>query len=108
MATATRLWTERACGFESRPDNYELTLKVWYVCDENLNRSNPRPRVRITAANEEHRINEIAQWITDEIGIRADKMTQGRMAFDTRNTQRFFEYVGDPLPGFEYKWPSDN
>jgi len=83
-----------------------MILKVWYVCDGTLNNSNPRPRARIAAKNESHCIDEIAQWITNEIGgVRAGAIKHGNIVFDTRNTQEFFKYVGDPLPGFEYKWP---
>lgn len=82
-----------------------LTLKVWYVCDGTLNKSNPRPRVRITAVNESENIKELAQFVQEETGIETTTIEGCKVVFDTEETEEFFEYIGDPLPGFEYKWP---
>ena len=81
-------------------------MKIWYVCDGYLNTANPKPRVRISSVNESDRIDEIAEWITEETGIEVNtSKNRERILFNTRRTQEFFEYVGEPLPGFEYKWP---
>jgi len=83
-----------------------LVLKIWYVCDGYLNTSNPKPRARISSINESDRIEKIAEWITEETGIEVNtSKNRERILFNTRRTQKFFEYVGDPLPGFVYKWP---
>lgn len=84
-----------------------MTLKVWYVCDGTLNRGNPRPRARIAALNESDSIEELSQFIYEDTGIETTATEHGKILFNTEETEEFFEYIGDPLPGFEYKWPEE-
>lgn len=81
-----------------------LELKMWYVADGG--RMEDRPFIRADSQSE--RLEEIAKDV-NKIGINvtvADKSRQLNILNDDRD--RFFEYIGAPVPGFEYKWPSDD
>lgn len=82
-----------------------LTLKVWYICDGDLSKGNPTHRPRITCTNEKDRIEEIVDFIEDESGLNPYGTSEGRVLFGSEESEKFFDYVGEPLPGFEYKWP---
>ena len=86
-------------GQKEFPKELDLTpmkLKIWYVCDGSLTDSIPS----ITATNEEERIHRLLDKF-EEIGIEARKY---RDKIIVEDSDRFFSYIGDPIPGYEYKW----
>lgn len=86
-----------------------LILKVWFCGDGNKsvepreNRGECRPVFRIASRNEIHREGFLKGLFSD-IGVEPT-ITGGYIQFGVDDSERLWEYIGDPLPGFEYKWP---
>lgn len=90
-------------GEKRYPNSIQLTptvLKMWYVTDGGFN-TNPR----ITCWNESSRKEMIIEKFND-IGIDANwRQSNKTVSIVGEDVEYFFEYMGEPLPGFEYKWP---
>lgn len=88
----------------------ELTptvLKMWYVCDGGIStgdRWNTKHYARISCQNEEDRKDSINSMF-DDLPFEPNWNDGGRFTFGLEGSKRFWNYVGDPLPGFEHKWP---
>lgn len=101
-----RKWYET--GVKRFPEDLELKpliLKVWYCCDGSF--VDGRYPV-IYSANENDRRQKVINILkrkgfspsfTDGAG--------GTIQFKSSETENFFKYIGQPLPGFEYKWPEE-
>lgn len=80
-----------------------LELKMWYVADGGT--MDGRPFIRIDSQKEQVKA---LQKAISKTGIKPSIVDQGKqlnILNDDRN--KFFEYIGAPVPGFEYKWPSE-
>jgi len=101
------------------PENIELTptvLKHWYVGDGNYNKS--KRTISIAISNEVKNTEKISQYFTD---VRLPKPSnyftfkqeksenKGCDAqWSVNDSQKLWEYMGEPLPDFEYKWPEEH
>jgi len=101
------------------PENLELTptiLKHWYVCDGHYSLKEESDRGNIVLAMNNERENkekienyfhgidvEIGRWREYDAGDYIDCAA----VFHADETEQIFEYMGEPLPGFQYKWPAD-
>lgn len=86
-----------------------ITLKVWYVSDGSLNyncHGQYKTRVEFTSLNESERPTRI-KGALEEHGFTVRNSGQN-FALSTEDTEEFFNLIGDPLPGFEYKWVYDD
>lgn len=89
-------------GEKRIPDDFNITpttLKHWYAADGHLKTENPNPRVSIGSAKEMDRsaeIEEIFPFPVSYVGY--------EICFRTKDTEKVLSYMGDPPPGFEYKW----
>jgi len=86
------------------PENIDLTpivLKHWYVCDGGLGGNGPYPMIAVT--NEIDNKQKIECYF-DSIGIDIRWKTH-KLAVRAHDVDSFFDYIGEPLPGFRYKWP---
>ncbi len=90
------------------PDKLRLSpriLKAWYVCDGNLiwgNKGHTRPQVWISVENESDRpgyVNSLFEPTPID-----PKFNGGRLMLTSDETEWFFDYVGAPPSGFEYKF----
>jgi len=104
-----QFWGWYSGGSKSFPNNIDFnptTLKMWYVCDGSYG-SATSPY--ITTANEAENADRIADNISNQTQlthVTVNNLTNGkRIVFPYSSTQEFFEYIGDPVPGFEHKWP---
>lgn len=92
------------------PDHIQLTpltLKVWYCCDGDMsvdNRWNTKEYARISAHNEEGNKDKINSYFNG-LSFEPNWNDGGRFTFGRDGSKRFWRYIGEPLPGFEYKWP---
>jgi len=101
-------------GSKVFPENIELTpmtLKHYFAGDGSY--YDKDKRAKITLCNERGNKNKIVKmferagfndftWSTAEMpGGRA---VDARVRFGVEGTENFFDYIGSPLPGFEYKW----
>jgi hypothetical protein len=80
-----------------------LELKMWYVADGG--RMKDRPFIR--ADSQSDNIEKLSKAV-NSIGIDTTVVDKGRqLNVLNEDRDRFFEYMGAPVPGFEYKWPTD-
>jgi hypothetical protein len=89
-------------GEKQFPDDLELNptqLKYWYAGDGTLSTQNKRPFARISTSNESHR----AEWLISLLPTNAT-YSGNYINIPTEETNEFLEWIGDPLPGYEYKW----
>jgi len=93
-------------GSKKFPKDISLTptiLKNWFVCDGTYSTHGGCNRIEITATNEINRFDNIVSMFKD-IGF--DARTSGNtIYFSNSESQNVFNYMGNPLPGFERKWP---
>lgn len=93
-------------GDKRYPSNLELTptvVKAWYVCDGWLAKeAGNRSRVMVKATNEAHRPDYLVGLFADtgfEVGF-----SRNAIQVPADETERLLDWMGDPSPGFEYKW----
>lgn len=80
-----------------------LELKMWYIADGG--RMGERPFIRADSQSEN--LKKLADSI-NKIGIDMTVVDQKRQInVLNKDRERFFEYIGAPVPGFEYKWPDE-
>lgn len=97
-------------GEKRFPDDLELTsrlAKLWYVSDGYLDVGRwGRPRVEIKAHSESDR----AEFLCDLFRERGFDPTFRRheLRFTCDDTERLLDWLGDPPPGFAYKWALDS
>lgn len=86
----------------------ELTptmLKHWYVCDGHLSeRENSRPNVVFGITNEYEHSDKLEQMFIEQ-GIDANTTESKNLNIGVSHTEKFFEFIGEPIKGFNYKWP---
>lgn len=90
------------------PDSIKLTptvLKHWYVGDGNYN--NDSKVIKICCSNEYDNWGKLVNYFKD-VGLPEPKdYNQKSICFNKEDSGVLFEYMGEPLPGFRYKWPED-
>lgn len=93
-------------GFITFPPNTEfspIAIKIWYVSDGNLSfHGNSRGRVIITSQNERDQPH-VGERILKKGDIRASHSSE-KFRVAAQDIEKFFKYIGDPLPGFRHKW----
>lgn len=91
------------------PADLQLTptsLAMWYVSDGGLDWSNGAAGVMIkfTSLNESERPQAIESMLEGcGFTVQHGKSSKN-FHIPHREIDDFFEYIGDPVPGFEYKW----
>ncbi len=97
-STGEKVWPE---GIELTP----TVLKHWYCGDGNWNNSNSNNYIRISTSNEIENKNKINKMF-NEVGLAIPSNFDGiNMEFTVEQSKELWEYMGKPLPDFEYKWP---
>jgi hypothetical protein len=98
-------------GAKVFPEDIRLTptvLKHWYVCDGNLAKSESYPYIRIGISNEKDNKEKIEGYFENAGLPRPQWYTKGetghQLSFTVEESLEIFDYIGGPLPGFEYKW----
>jgi len=95
------------------PRDIQLTpevLKHWYVCDGTFDTYNNS--IRIACCNEygqESKLQRMFSEVSINIGNFSKRKTPERerltIQFHSDESENIFDYMGEPLPGFDYKWP---
>jgi hypothetical protein len=101
------------------PEDIELTptvLKHWYVGDGNYNNYYSNNQIRIASSNEIENEEKISEYFT-HVGLpkpsnfntyeRKSGGNSGYISWNVEDSKELFEYMGEPLPDFEYKWPEE-
>lgn len=88
-------------------------LKYLYVGDGTYNTIKSHNYVSISAANEYIRSDKV-KGLFEEIGFSPSinkTVSNGtkhlNIQFTKKETEQLFDYMGEPLPSFEYKWPKE-
>lgn len=102
-------------GSKKFPENLKLTskmLKHWFVCDGSFDGY----RVSIALSNESGNERKINNYLNN-IGLDKPKWSYRKNSegdeivtidYTSDNVEDFFNFIGEPVPGFEYKWPDRN
>jgi len=100
-------------GEKKWPEKLELTPNVLtglYVGDGSIRKfsgdkyDGARPNLVITTTNEIDNEQKIKSYFTEQ-GFDAPTITPPQVVFSADTSENLFNYMGEPLPGFEYKWP---
>lgn len=100
----TKLDEWYSSGKKRFPEDLELTpliAKVWYVCDGSYNN-----RVCIYAKNESDRSNFLINLF--DVADARWQSASNCIRFTRSGSDEILEWMGEPLPGFEYKWGNKN
>ena len=128
------LWkTRRSKQFQEFADWYSSGKKSWptvtltpavlkhlYVCDGHYNNSDSNNYISISCSNERSNKEKVEEMFSNS-GFNVSYWNESKrnnfgyegtisasIVFDVPTTQDMFEFMGEPLPGFEYKWPDQN
>lgn len=85
------------------PDDINLSptiLKHWYVGDGTFD---SKGRIRISSIKESD-LDKVSKYFVSS-GLPEPKRSSHQFYWSVSNTELLFDYIGEPLPGFEYKWP---
>lgn len=103
--TGEKIWNY--CDIELTP----TVLKYLYVGDGTYNTISSHDYLSISAANEYDRSDEVSNLFQD-IGFNpsihkgiSNNSKYLNIQFSKKESRDLFEYMGEPLPSFEYKWP---
>lgn len=94
-------------GEKCWPEDLNLTptvLKHWYCCDGTLV---SEKCISIGASNEFASQSKVESYF-ESSGLpkpRNWNESNGSLVWNRTDSQILFDYMGDPLPGFSYKWP---
>lgn len=94
------------------------TLKHWYCCDGTMDTWDGSRRIRISAGNEEQNKDKLKDYFNNvglpqptltsiEGGTSQYDYTELQIGFTVEDSKEVFSYMGEPLPGFEYKFPDN-
>ena len=96
-------------GEKRFPDDVELsttTINYWYAGDGTFSDRDGRlPEANIASLNEIDHIDWLRDHVEDETGLTATTYNKG-LYFNSTDALEFFDKL-DPLPGYEYKYPSE-
>ena len=91
------------------PENIHLSptvMKHWYVGDGHWNTHRGHNYIMIGATNEIENKSKIEKYFID-VGLPVpDRWTEKELVWSVENSEALFDYMGKPLPGFEYKFPT--
>lgn len=91
-------------------------LKYWYASDGTLDNSAHHEHILISCVSERDNKQKVERYFekadlpTPSRWNESERKTGGwrsSIAFTKSDSRKLFEYMGEPLPGFEYKWPKD-
>ena len=106
----SRLRSWYVSGSKRIPENFELTPKMakfWYISDGFLDVDRNRtPRAAIRTRTESDR-SEFLLDLFREHGFDPN-FRRGTVLFSRDETPAFLSWIGNPPPGFEYKWVLDS
>jgi len=101
------------------PKDIELTptvLKHWYVGDGHYATTYSQNRIKISMSNESENTEKVSNYFSD-VGLpepstyykneRKDGSVQCNASWTVEDSYELWEYMGEPLPDFEYKWPKE-
>lgn len=97
-------WT--STGQKRYPDSLELTptiAKFWYVSDGTINWMRKYSARLVFACRNEQDRPDFIQDLFVKAGFEV-KPNKHMFYLDVEESSRFLQWLGSPVPGFEYKW----
>lgn len=97
-------------GEKKYPDDLQLTptvAKMWYVTDGGVRPRQPDHHNEpvVIACNNESERAEVVQSMFKKRGF-DPQFKHGNVVFSVEESRDFLNWIGDPVPGFQYKWVS--
>jgi len=93
------------------PENVILTpvvLKHWFVCDGHYDKNAWGKHIEIAVSNERKNKDKIENMFK-RVGFRVNSWNTwengAKIRFSKEESMKMFEYMGEPVKGFERKWP---
>lgn len=99
------------------PEKIKLTpttLKHWYCGDGMWNNTQGNNRIEFGVSNERNNTDKVDSYF-NKVGlpepsnysesVRDDGSINCHMQFTVQDSKKLWKYMGEPLPGFGYKWP---
>lgn len=106
-------------GTKVWPGDIDLTptvLKHWYCGDGGWNNSGGNNHIQISMSNEVDNTDKVDRYF-ERAGLpspsnyniqeRSDGSVGCEAQFTVEQSRELLEYMGEPLPDFEYKWPDE-
>lgn len=93
------------------PEDIELTpttLKHWYCGDGSCRINRNSKHIILSTVNEFENKEKIDNYF-DSAGLPTPSNYEGRanITFTVSDSDEIWEYMEEPVPGFEYKWPEE-
>lgn len=101
------------------PSKIKLTpvvLKHWYCGDGSFRNKNNQRYITIAMDNERENKRKVERYFKDGPGVEVSNWAEAEResgsiscsaSFTVDDSRSLFKYMGNPPPGFEYKWPDD-
>jgi hypothetical protein len=92
------------------PNEIELTptvLKHWYCGDGHTQKIGNYYKASIATVCERNNVEKIENMFQNTQLPQPDWWTNHEMHWTKENSTKIFEYMGEPLPDFQYKWPNN-
>lgn len=100
-------------GDKTFPEDIDLTqdiLKYWYCCDGYYNNNGSRDYIKISLHNERKNRGKIEQYF-ERVKLPIPRWSEidenCKICWTVLESRDVLNYMGSPLPGFEYKWPEE-
>lgn len=83
-------------------------LKYLYIADGGLcwNKESLSSRSQITSSNEPKQLKRLNKYL-NSMGIDCS-LYEDRVMMKPSSTDKFLDYIGKPVPGFDYKWENNS
>ena len=97
------IWTRGRRSLEITP----LKLKLWYVSNGSIIRQRGcHAEIFESAVESENQLENVFDSIGIGFTMDTNRSTKSdHLRFSRSQSQKLWDYMGDSLPGFEYKWP---
>jgi len=96
------------------PSDLEISprsLKIWYCGDGTFESGNSNQNIAISIWNERDNTEKISQMFKNSglptPSVYIDSEANCKAQFTKGDSEVLWNYMGQPLPGFEYKWPDE-
>lgn len=97
-------WYDSDVDVISEVDLTPLVAKCWYVSDGTiLKPDKKRPTARITSRKTDEKKEKMRKLFVEQ-GF-SPTWSNTQLFFDAGDTEKLLEWMGEPLPGFQYKFP---
>lgn len=94
-------------GEKKIPNDFQLTsrsAKMWYIGDGHIRGTGKRRQNRVAISNRSFDVDRCISILREQGFYPTSSGSNDHLLLSVSDTQKFFDYIGSPVPGFEYKW----